>query len=380
MSAVSLSRFIFSRLALVCIGLGFGLLVLELGFRVSAPIVRDENHRSDRPAFYYKHEAAKTLQDYPFSYSKPEGSYRLAVIGDSFTFGTSMQFDDAFPKKLERLFAASKTEPRVEVINYGIPGYSTDHEVSSAGQALRHGADFVLLQVTLNDAQRKLLAPHGITGTNRFGELIMSGVLRDVSSIWTSFGYVYKRVHNRRTRQNYIDYYFELFEDPVGWGIFRRAFTKIHRECRRNKVGFGVVILPLFGLPLDEDYPFLPLHQKIADYLEKREIPYVDLLSAFKNIPLERIQVEPGKDFHPNEIGHRIIAEQIFSWLTAEQASPGVLKVRADLRAKKKGWLGKKGASQRDKERIRKRKKFRKKLERMRVAASVDNKLRVGQE
>ena len=74
------------------------------------------------------------------------------------------------------------------------------------------------------------------------------------------------------------------------------------------------VVFPLFGVPLNEDYPFHPLHQKVHNCLEAAGIPYRDLFSLFEGIPLERVQVIPGADFHPNEIGHRLAAESIYEW------------------------------------------------------------------
>ena len=41
---------------------------------------------NDRPVFYFQHEGSPTLQDYPYSPVKPHNTFRIAVIGDSFSF------------------------------------------------------------------------------------------------------------------------------------------------------------------------------------------------------------------------------------------------------------------------------------------------------
>ncbi|MEZ4752783.1 MAG: hypothetical protein R3A13_00495 [Bdellovibrionota bacterium] len=72
--------------------------------------------------------------------------------------------------------------------------------------------------------------------------------------------------------------------------------------------------------------PFFPstsLTDLLADL--KRTL---DLLDAYKNIPLERIQAIPGIDFHPNEIAHRITAERLYSWLRENSYLPEDLWIK----------------------------------------------------
>jgi hypothetical protein len=87
------------------------------------------------------------------------------------------------------------------------------------------------------------------------------------------------------------------------------------------------VVFPLFGYPLNDDYPFKEIHGYIHGRLEQDKIPYLDLLEAFKNAPAERIAVIPGEDYHPNEIGHRIAAEEIYGWLARSGRIPERLKI-----------------------------------------------------
>jgi len=52
---------------------------------------------------------------------KHNGKFRIAVIGDSFTFGWGVNNDETFPAKLENHFRKSN-HSNVEVINFGRPG------------------------------------------------------------------------------------------------------------------------------------------------------------------------------------------------------------------------------------------------------------------
>ncbi len=106
---------------------------------------------------------------------------------------------------------------------------------------------------------------------------------------------------------------------------FTYALSQISRAVKESESTLGAVLFPLFGLPLDDSYPFHDLHEKVMHLLSERSIPAVDLYPAFAGIPLDRIQVIPREDFHPNEIGHRIAAEAILTWLEEAQLVPDEL-------------------------------------------------------
>jgi len=201
-------------------------------------------------------------------------------------------------------------------------------------RVLREGADLILLQVTLNDPQLKPYVPTGITGNNEFGELTFSGESGKVTTYWKSLGFALQRLHNNSTHRRYKNYYFSLFQSPRTWDSFELALRKISRAGKRRGVPVGVVLFPLFGLPMDTSYPFLPLHEKIAAVLDDLDVPMLDLFSIYKGLPLERLQLIPGKDFHPNEIGHRMAAEQIYKWLVSSSLLPSRFKIRDQYRTR----------------------------------------------
>jgi lysophospholipase L1-like esterase len=78
------------------------------------------------------------------------GVARLVAIGDSFTYGHGVQDDEAYPAVLARTLAARGHA--VEVVNAGVPGYSTDQAYAWArrdGLALE--PDLLLVGVHCSD-------------------------------------------------------------------------------------------------------------------------------------------------------------------------------------------------------------------------------------
>jgi hypothetical protein len=55
------------------------------------------------------------------SYKKPQRSHRLAIVGDSFTFGIGVPFESSWGAQLEYRMADT-----VEVLNFGVNGYGID--------------------------------------------------------------------------------------------------------------------------------------------------------------------------------------------------------------------------------------------------------------
>ena len=86
-----------------------------------------------------------------YAIPKPDGVMRIAVIGDSVTFGTGVELEDTYAKQLETALNANDG-PTVEVLNFGVPGTNTPHHIAMIDQAGRFDPDVIVLAYVLNDA------------------------------------------------------------------------------------------------------------------------------------------------------------------------------------------------------------------------------------
>lgn len=307
------------------IAIAFGL--IEIAYRWSSSHQAIE--WSDRPLFYVKDRNAVTMQGPAYAPQKPEGIFRVAVVGDSFSFAPYMQFTDTFSYKLQELLNVNGGARRAEVINYGVPAYSTSHEIAVAERAVAEGADLVILQITLNDPELKLHRPTGITENmnDHFGPFEPKGKLKRICSVWTSLCWVLVRLHNNKTRTAYVDYFSGLYTNPRTWEPYKAAMKRLVKIPKEKKIPIVAVVFPLFGLPMDAKYPFYPVHAQVKSLLDTLQVPNADVSSIYMNIPLERLQVIPGVDRHPNEIAHRMAAEHLYLWLEKMSLVPEELRV-----------------------------------------------------
>ncbi len=70
------------------------------------------------------------LRDIEYTYDKPDSTFRILIIGDSFTEGYDVEFDYLFTEVLESMLNDSLRHSgyRYEIINAGTGGYSNDQE------------------------------------------------------------------------------------------------------------------------------------------------------------------------------------------------------------------------------------------------------------
>ncbi|MCI0451512.1 MAG: SGNH/GDSL hydrolase family protein, partial [Candidatus Latescibacteria bacterium] len=92
------------------------------------------------------------FRDTEHSLEKPEGVFRIVLIGDSVAEGRDVEADSAFGCVLERQLNARGDGRRYEVILLAHIGYSTSQEiVLLETQAFRYDPDLILWSYCLND-------------------------------------------------------------------------------------------------------------------------------------------------------------------------------------------------------------------------------------
>jgi hypothetical protein len=254
-------------------------------------------------------------RDLERSPEKAAGVNRLVSLGDSFAWGASVEFEDAYPQRLERGLRRRRHEAW-EVVNLALPGMNTvDQAAQLRDEGFRHHPDVVVLGYVLNDSEdpnaaearraadwaqqrREKHGPPGLLGR--------SALVRVVASrIWAT-------AENRRRVGNYRSMY---VEGAAGWTAGRKALLSMGALCRERGVPFVVMIFPLFGNPLDDSYPFADIHARVGEAAAAAGASVVDLLPAYRGLRWDLLVVDGVDDEHPNEIAHRIAANVLLKAL-----------------------------------------------------------------
>jgi len=91
-------------------------------------------------------------RDREYPREKGAGVFRVVCIGDSRVFGLGLPADETYPKQLEKMLRGKALGFAVEVINAGVPGYTSREGVALVGEILPAFApDLVIASFGHND-------------------------------------------------------------------------------------------------------------------------------------------------------------------------------------------------------------------------------------
>jgi lysophospholipase L1-like esterase len=86
-----------------------------------------------------------------FREAKPEGTYRIISLGDSWTFGTSVGQYQTYPALLEAELNRLDRHKTYEVINLSVPGYSSYNGAILMKRALELKPDLIIIGYAMNE-------------------------------------------------------------------------------------------------------------------------------------------------------------------------------------------------------------------------------------
>jgi hypothetical protein len=247
---------------------------------------------------------SRGFRDRERSVAKPPGVRRVLSLGDSFAWGASVEFEDAYPQRLERGLIRRRHETW-EVVNLALPGMNTvDQAAQLAGPGLEYSPDVVLLGYVLNDSEDSEAA-EARRAADWSQPKDTSGLLDRSALVRLVRGRLWATAENRRREIGYKS----MYEDTApGWVAARKALKTMGSLCRERGVPLVVAIFPLFGNSLGDDYPFTRIHEKVAEAASEAGARVVDLLPAYRGLRSDLLVVDGVDDEHPNEIAHRIAA------------------------------------------------------------------------
>ena len=238
--------------------------------------------------------------------------FRVAVVGDSFTFGYGVPEGETYPSVLAGVLNRSPAgrKRRFEVLNLGVVGYNTqDEAVVVERKVLALDPRLVIIGYVLNDP-----------------EIDPRPSLHKVFDppVWWRHSHVLRLLHLgwncldvwRYGRGDYIRYLHAPERNK--WQSVVTAFARIGALTRERGTRVLVVIFPL--LPTDgwAGYPYGDLHSQVTKAARQEGFEVVDLLPVFLRHPPSDLRVS-REDGHPNALGHELAAQAIADAITARR-------------------------------------------------------------
>jgi lysophospholipase L1-like esterase len=250
---------------------------------------------------------------------KPEGTFRIAGIGDSVMFGWGVDVQDSYLRVLEQTLNRASDTYLFETLNFAVPGYNTAMEVATYEERVRSfSPDLLLLHFVDND----LGIPLFMTAPSDYLSLNKSFLIEKVQELLSYFR------NAPETSESFIGVEFrgqdetdkkkvlKKYQYMLGHQGFNLAMERLSRMVCEDRI--PVVILAgrlrgemkdlvmsaagKYGFHVVEAYPV------VNEYVEKNNI---------ENTPEARKKLLwlNEHDSHPNELGHRLYAETLLSYL-----------------------------------------------------------------
>lgn len=251
-----------------------------------------------------------------FNPIKPEGVYRIAVIGDSITYGQGVLESDRFTNLLEARLNNGKEN--YQVLNFGRRGAETVHHLQLLeNPVLRLDPDFVLLQWYINDVEGEdksrrpdpiVLIPNELRENSAF-----LSMFHDLSiSLQEKLGLV----------ETYEEYMIERFGDPLNSDSLDsvNALREFVYLCRQHGLSVGIVIFNQYhsqGNTLDF------LINRVLEVCGEEAITCIDLRDVFAPYKGGRKLWANWGDMHPSPFAHGLVTDALMEtfgevWLSRQ--------------------------------------------------------------
>jgi lysophospholipase L1-like esterase len=353
----------------VLFSIALGVILIEVGLRVAAGLRSSEGeaaselrglHRfrpdlpwlfelrpgaegriSDKGAAFYRINA-DGFRDALYARPKPQGVFRVLVLGDSVSFGYGVEEAEAYPQVLEELLSELLPDSRIEVVNLGVGGYNAYNEARLLEVVGRsYEPDLVLVQFCINDlndptihfdAQTRIAlsaipdAAFPDPSQRRGSAHLPSRTLRwcSVSKLCSAIQDLWlvasaPEFDDKARRDAVVS--IEAADRPE-WTWLEARYQEMASVAREDGASFAILAFP-YPKQLTEPSPH-PVQIQLAAIGQKHGWPVIDPLAAFQ---MSNVATTPlfMDWWHPTPTGHRIVAKEI----ARELACGGQLGVEA---------------------------------------------------
>lgn len=295
------------------------LLMLPVGELLVRLVLADVGTTTDATSWFTRHwleqEPPKLnalgFREREIAVEHPAGVQRIAVIGDSFTWGQGVTPQARFTDLLERKLGDAGRS--TEVLNFGRPGSDTVHHVQTLEDVVFPlDPDFVLLAWFVNDVEGG-----NDEGRPRSWRLLpsdrLTAWLHEHSALYFLANQQWRWLQVRAgLTPRFADSMVERFGDPEGRPALdaRAALEAFVERCAARGVPVGIAAFPLLQEP-DDPASLGFLVDRVMQFCDLRELPCADMRHAFAGVrPASRLWVN-RYDPHPGPLAHALAAAHL---------------------------------------------------------------------
>lgn len=257
----------------------------------------------------------------PRPLTKPPSAFRIAFIGDSYTFGQGVEEPRTFSERTRILLQEDVPGRKIEALNFGRPGLNTIRECEILKEeALAYDPDVIVLGFVLNDfsfrdttmrferAARQLKTKFSpflaLEKHSRLAAFLDWGIVQLFSG----------------TGRMHLDYLNGLF-DPRKNGHYSEVLAALDEMVRIMAGRGGIVLFLPYFMRGEETAPFYRDGRTlVAGLCRDHGVAFLEVLPLLKAKPFSKWWVSP-MNHHPNGEAHDLIARAIVEEVRKRMAS-----------------------------------------------------------
>ena len=220
---------------------------------------------------------------------------KIVIVGDSIESWRGFAVSQLYPRMLESILNARDPEHPVQTINLAVTGYSLHQKVEMLRyRGLAQHPALVIVGYCLNDPAR-------VDGLQQYFKRGPQGIrVRTIE-------FVANRIRSILGRYG-IDFYTAIHQPGTpSWVGVEQDMVDLGSIQRELGVKVIVVVFPLM-FDTAVDYPWADIHTRLDSVVKENGLSVVDLLDKYRAAGFAQVRAD---GVHPNEIGHRIAAEEL---------------------------------------------------------------------
>ena len=244
------------------------------------------------------------MHDDPVTLEKPEGTFRIAVLGASMDMGWGVRYQDTYANRLQDWLGAcaaqrgSARARRFEVLNFAVMAYSPLQRLDTLRRkVLAFRPDMVIysastLDVRLTEIHLCDMLPKGVDLRYDFLKAVVAEA--KVAPKDLRVNAAGQLIHKDWLKSKLEPYY---------WDLYDRTLGMIAAECRSEGVPLAMVIIPRVGSADSPGARAEPV-ARLKALAGHHGVTVFDLSDTFDPFDPATLEIA-ADDFHPNAAGHQ---------------------------------------------------------------------------
>ncbi len=243
------------------------------------------------------------MRDKDYAQKPPPRTYRMALVGSSYTMGGGVADDQTIDWLLEERLNAERRRPsdlRYEILNYSVGGYGILQNVAVTEKKVLPFSPNAVLLVLQSSERRRMVS-------------FLSGLVR--AGVPVEYPFVREKLQQAGVTREMEEPELRRRLSPFAVDLVRWSFQRIVEKCRQRGMVVVGILFPETGRNREREL------KATAGWASEAGIPVLTLDGTYTGHPISSVKLS-ATDFHLNALGHRLVADRLYQALRSPEAEP----------------------------------------------------------